>query len=85
MRTKAVSQVTHAGAPAIGSIPGSAYTHPDAEFTLPKWSPDSRAVAMHWDDRRRVRKLLFPDYLGEQLFRHIILAVLLVSGLLLVV
>jgi dipeptidyl-peptidase-4 len=63
--TNAVSPVTHAGVPAIGSIPGSAYTHPDAEFTLPKWSPDSRAVAMHWDDRRRVRKLLFPDYLGE--------------------
>ncbi len=63
--TNAVSQVTHAGVPPIGSIPGSAYTHPDAEFTLPKWSPDSRAVAMHWDDRRRVRKLLFPDYLGE--------------------
>jgi dipeptidyl-peptidase-4 len=64
--TNAVSQATHAGVPPIGSIPGSAYTHPDAEFTLPKWSPDSRAIAMHWDDRRRVRKLLFPDYLGEQ-------------------
>ncbi len=57
--TNAVSQVAHAGVPASGSIPGSAYTHPDAELTLPKWSPDSRAVAMHWDDRRRVRKLLF--------------------------
>src|SRR4029079_16762996 len=64
--TNAVSQVTHAGVAPIGSIPGSAYTHPDAEFTLPKWSSDSRAIAMHWDDRRRVRKLLFPDYLGEQ-------------------
>jgi len=65
-QTNEISQATQAGVPPLGVIPGSAYTHPDAEFTAPKWSPDSRFVAMHWDDRRRVRKLLFPDYLGEQ-------------------
>jgi dipeptidyl-peptidase 4 len=65
--THELTQATRAGAPPLGVIPGSAFTHPDAEFTLPKWSPDSRFVALHWDDRRRVRRLLFPDYLGEQI------------------
>jgi dipeptidyl-peptidase-4 len=64
--TNEISRATHAGAPAIGNIPGSAFSHSDSEFTLPKWSPDSRHVALHWDDRRRMRTLLFPDYLGEQ-------------------
>jgi dipeptidyl-peptidase 4 len=64
--TNDVTRATHAGVAAIGNIPGSAFTHPDVEFTQPKWSPDSRHVALHWDDRRRVRKLLFPDFLGDE-------------------
>ena len=64
--TNDVTRATHAGVAATGNIPGSAFTHPDAEFTQPKWSPDSRHIALHWDDRRRVRKLLFPDFLGEE-------------------
>jgi dipeptidyl-peptidase-4 len=65
-KTNDVTRATHAGVAAIGNIHGSAFTHPDVEFTQPKWSPDSRHVALHWDDRRRVRKLLFPDFLGDE-------------------
>src|SRR5262249_58229528 len=65
--TNEITQGTHGGVAPIGVIPGSAFTHPDAEFTAPKWSPDSRFVALHWDDRRRVRRLPFPDFLGEQI------------------
>src|SRR5262249_57432182 len=52
--TRVIAQVTHRGVAVKSAIPGSAYTHPDAEFTLAKWSPDSRSVAQRGDDRRRV-------------------------------
>ena len=31
-----------------------------------RWSPDSRVVALHYVDRRQVRKVPFPYYLGQE-------------------
>ena len=30
------------------------------------WAPDSRTVAVHYVDRRGMRSVPFPDYLGEE-------------------
>lgn len=64
--TKAKVQATKYAAPAIGNVPGGRYSRLDAEVASYKWSPDSKSIAIYFFDRRNVRKLLFPNYLTEE-------------------
>jgi dipeptidyl-peptidase 4 len=68
-------QATHVGMPGPGTIPLGTYNRPDVEFGryvwgggVPAylWSPDSRLIALHYVDRREVRKVPFPYYLEEE-------------------
>ncbi len=59
-------QATKIGETPIGIVPGARYTRLDREFSSYKWSPDSRYLALHLDDRRNVRKEAIPNYIGEQ-------------------
>lgn len=68
-------RATHVGVPGPGTVPLGTYNRPDVEFgryvwggALPAylWSPDSRTVALHYVDRRKVRKVPFPYYLGDE-------------------
>ena len=59
-------QATRVGEPSIGSVPGGAFFHPDVEFRSFNWSPDGLFVALDFVDRRNVRKVPFPYYLGEE-------------------
>jgi dipeptidyl-peptidase-4 len=64
--TKYPVKATDLGVPPIGNVPGGRYHRNDVEFTRPVWSPDSRFLALHFDDRRKVRQVPFPSYLGEE-------------------
>jgi dipeptidyl-peptidase-4 len=65
-QTKGTTRATFKAVPAVSSNPGGAFSYPDAALSGPRWSPDGRHVAMHWDDRRAVRKRLFPTYLADE-------------------
>jgi dipeptidyl-peptidase-4 len=64
-------QATHVGVKAIGKIPLGTYYHPDVEIggadwgenTAYAWSPDSKRIAVHYVDRRNVRRFPIPYYL----------------------
>ena len=64
--TQELVQVTKIGEPPVGVVPGARYVAPDVEFSSYRWSADSRHVALEFEDRRNVRKVLIPDYLGEE-------------------
>lgn len=73
--THNIVRATNAGVPGTGTVPLGTYNRPDVEFGryvwgggVPAylWSPDSRFVALHYVDRRNVRKVPFPYYLGEE-------------------
>ena len=59
-------QATDVGVPPLGHLPGASFYHPDSAFMDYRWSPDSRHIALRYEDRRNVRKMPFPDYLGEE-------------------
>lgn len=68
-------QATHIGAPPIGTVPLGQYFHDDVEIggadwggeSPPyAWAPDSRTIAVHVVDRRAVRKVPIPYYLGNE-------------------
>jgi dipeptidyl-peptidase-4 len=70
-----IVQATKVGLPGPGSVPLGTYNRPDVEFGndvwgggIPpyRWSPDSRFLALHYVNRRNVRKVMFPYYLGEE-------------------
>jgi dipeptidyl-peptidase-4 len=74
-QTRDVVQATHVGVPGPGTVPLGTYNRPDVEFGryvwgggMPAylWSPNSRYIALHYVDRRKVRKVPFPYYLGEE-------------------
>ena len=60
------AQATRRAAPPTGTTHGSDFSRPDAEFSAYSWSPDGRYITLHFDDRRQVRTVLFPDYLTEE-------------------
>lgn len=73
--TNDIVQATRVGMPGPGTIPLGTYNRSDVEFGryvwgagVPAylWSPDSRYVALHYVDRRNVRKVPFPYYLSEE-------------------
>ncbi len=64
-------QATHVGVKAIGKIPLGVYYHPDVEIgsadwgenSAYAWSADSKFIAVHYVDRRNVRRFPIPYYL----------------------
>ena len=68
----AVRRATHVGEPSISAVPLGRYRRPDVEIgpyvwggPTYAWAPDSRTIAVHHVDRRAVRTVPFPHYLGD--------------------
>ena len=64
--TRELVKATDVGVPPLGHLPGASFYAPDSAFMAYRWSPDSRHVALRYEDRRNVRQMPFPDYLGEE-------------------
>ncbi|MFL3051699.1 MAG: hypothetical protein ACJZ15_00735 [Candidatus Neomarinimicrobiota bacterium] len=71
--TGTLSQQTKVGVPSISEVPLGRYNRPDVEIgsyvwggPTYAWSPDSRTIAVHYVDRRNMRKVPFPHYLGKE-------------------
>lgn len=69
----ALRQLTKVFVPSISNIPIGRYRRPDVEIgsyvwggPTYAWSPDSRSIAVHYVDRREVRAVPFPHYLGDE-------------------
>lgn len=70
-QTNDATQLTRVAKPKIGNSPrntccGPGFSRPDVEVSHYRWSPDSAHIALHIDDRSRVRRILIPNYLGEE-------------------
>ena len=72
-RTGVGRQATHVGVPGVSRVPLGRYSLPDVEVgpyvwggPTYAWSPDSRVIAVHHVDRRHMRAVPFPHYLGEE-------------------
>ena len=68
-----VVQATKVGVPFIGTAQLGTYARPDVEIgpyvwggPTYLWAPDSQTIAVHYVDRRNVRKVPFPSYLGRE-------------------
>jgi len=68
-----LTQQTKVGVPSISKVPLGRYNRPDVEIgsyvwggPTYAWSPDSRTIAVHYVDRRDMRKVPFPYYLGKE-------------------
>jgi dipeptidyl-peptidase-4 len=66
-------QATRVGVPFVGTVALGIYSRPDVEIgpyvwggRTYVWSPDSQTIAVHYVDRRNVRKVAFPSYLGRE-------------------
>lgn len=67
-------QATHVGVPPIGTVPLGTYYAPDVAIgqyiwggaPAYRWSPDSRFIAVQHVDRRHLRTVPFPYYLGDE-------------------
>ena len=73
LETGALTRATQVGVPSISSVPLGRYNRPDVEIgpyvwggPTYAWSPDSRTIAVHYVDRRHMRIVPFPYYLGEE-------------------
>jgi dipeptidyl-peptidase 4 len=59
-------RATDLASPSPGALGDSDFTRPEAEVSTYAWSPDGRHVALHFDDRRKVRTVIFPEFLGDE-------------------
>jgi dipeptidyl-peptidase-4 len=59
-------QATSVGVLAKGVIASDPSTFLDAGIVSYRWSNDGATLALEYENRERVRKMLFPDYLGEE-------------------
>ena len=73
LRTSTLTRATEVSVPSISSVPLGRYNRPDVEIgpyvwggPTYAWSPDSRTIAVHYVDRRNLRKVPFPYYLGKE-------------------
>lgn len=69
----ALRQATRVGVASISDVPIGRYRRPDVEIgpyvwggPSYAWAPDGRTIAVHHVDRRAVRQVPFPYYLGEE-------------------
>ena len=65
--------VTDIGIAGLPSLPAGRYSRPEREIgpgiwagPTYAWSPDGRTIAVHYVDRRDMRKVPFPDYLADE-------------------
>ena len=65
--------VTEIGMPSLSSLPIGRYSRPEREIgpgiwggPTYRWSPDGKTIAVHYVDRRGMRKVPFPDYLADE-------------------
>jgi dipeptidyl-peptidase-4 len=70
---RTLRRATHVGVPSISDVPLGRYRRPDVEIgpyvwggPTYAWSPDGRSIAVHHVDRRGLRAVPFPHYLGEE-------------------
>lgn len=68
-----VIRATKLGVAFIGTSQLGTYARPDVEIgpyvwggPTYVWAPDSRTIAVHYVDRRNIRKVPFPNYLGKE-------------------
>jgi len=73
LETNLLARATRVGVPSISSVPLGTYSRPDVEIgpyvwggPTYRWSPDSRTIAVHYVDRREMRIVSFPYYLGDE-------------------
>jgi dipeptidyl-peptidase-4 len=73
MHGNVLTRATDVGVPSISSISSGTYNRPDVEIgpyiwggPTYQWSPDSRTIAVHYVDRRQMRIVPFPHYLGKE-------------------
>ncbi len=73
LESNVLARATHVGVPSISIIPLGTYNRPDVEMgpyvwggPTYRWSPDSRTIAVHYVDRRKMRIVPFPYYLGDE-------------------
>ena len=68
-------RLTNVAVPGIGTVPLGTYNRADvevgtgvwgADWAPYAWAPDSRTIALHMVDRRHIRKVPFPSYLGKE-------------------
>ena len=69
------ARLTSLGVPGIGRVPLGTYNRPDAEVGTGvwgadwppyAWAPDGRTIVFHHVDRRHIRRVPFPSYLGPE-------------------
>ena len=68
LKTGEQVQITRFGRPSIaaGAVPGGTFSGLDARVASYRWSPTGHYVALSFEDRSRVRKILIPNYLGAE-------------------
>ncbi len=73
LENNVLTRATRVGVPSISSVPLGTYNRPDVEIgpyvwggPTYRWSPDSRTIAVHYVDRRKMRIVPFPYYLGDE-------------------
>lgn len=73
LKTNVLTQATRIGVPSISKVPLGTYDRPDVEIgpyvwggPTYQWSPDSLTIAVHYVDRRKMRIVPFPYYLGDE-------------------
>lgn len=68
-------RLTSVGVKGIGRVPLGTYNQPDvavgtgvwgANWSPYAWAPDGRTIAFHMVDRRHIRQVPFPYYLGDE-------------------
>ena len=71
--TGTIRRLTELSVPSISNVAIGRYRRPDVEIgsyvwggPTYAWSPDSRSIAVHYVDRREVRAVPFPHYLGDE-------------------
>jgi dipeptidyl-peptidase-4 len=73
--SSAATRLTALGVAGIGRVPLGTYNRADrevgtgvwgADWPPYAWSPDARRIAFHAVDRRHIRRVPFPSYLGDE-------------------
>jgi dipeptidyl-peptidase-4 len=73
LSSKQNRQLTEIGIASLSNLGKGRYSRPEREIgpgiwsgPTYKWSPDGKTIAIHVVDRRKMRKVPFPDYLADE-------------------